>query len=137
MLDNYLEQIQNVDESSMYQAFGSTVIKLSKGETTVAGIAAAAAIIYMSVKAMKFLATSKECRNYKQGTPQWKICENKVLNENDNRKIKALSDKANLCNNSKNPADCKSKIQEKINSIKLKVNKRLNIIKDLQRKVTK
>lgn len=131
--DNQLEQL----EEGYYGGMGQVIIKLTQGQATVAGIAAAAAILYMTVKAANFLATSKECRNYKQGSPPWRVCEKKVIVANKKRQIAAINSKANLCNNSKDPAKCKAKLKEKITKLQMEVREQEKRIKELQAQITK
>lgn len=128
-----IEDRFKVSEVSSYSSFGQVIIKLSQGEANIAGIAAAAAIVYAAVKLQMKIATSKECKNYKFGSPQWKVCEQKVRIMKNKKQVDFIKSKINLCNNSKDPNKCKGKLQEKIKKLEFEIKQRQTKIKDLQK----
>jgi len=138
LVEDYLQIIQeDYLEEGVHSAFGQTIIKLTSGQVAVGSLVAAAAIIYLGVKAGLYLLTSKECRNYKSGSPPWKVCEKRVIVANKKRQIAAINSKASLCNNSKNPAKCKAKLKEKITQLQVEIKEQEKRIKELQAQITK
>lgn len=96
---------------------GGVVARLSQGEATVAGLTAAAAIIYMATKAFSFAASYPECRKYSaigmKKKCNWIIAHRKRLD--------VLKTKITLCNNSKDPAKCQTKVKAKIQAEEAKL----------------
>lgn len=102
----------------------------------IGGAALGIALVLAISKSVKYIATtlviSRACKRYKTGSPGWKICENKVKNTYDKKKIVALNSKVSLCNKSKQPEKCKVKLKEKINKLQANIKKREVQIKQLQ-----
>lgn len=104
---------------------------------TMGGAALGIAIVLAVSKSIKYIATSKVCRNYKHGSPPWEICEKKVKIGNCKKQIAAINAKANLCNKSRQPEKCKAKLKEKVTKLQRQIKEQETRIKQLQPQVTK
>jgi len=118
------KESEKLNEIGMSGAFGKTIITLSKGESQIAAGVAAAALIYLAIKASKKLADSTdpaECKQYKSGSEARKKCLRMYKANNVKRQIQMIKSKMSLCNNSRNPEKCKFKLKNKIRSLEVKV----------------
>ena len=127
-LDEQAEQIVNdrfenskLSEIDVGQGFGNIIIRLSQGEATVAGALAAAAIIALSVKAIRRIRTAEECKDFRSGTPGYKKCHINVKIKKLQAQIAVINAKAGLCKKAKDPEKCNSKLKAKIAKLKAQI----------------
>jgi len=111
----------NISEVEVGQAFGNTIIALTKGEVTVAGAAAAAAIIWLAYKAARSAFSPSQCKDYKTGSALYKKCviQGKITKEKS--KLSVIMAKKGLCNKSKQPDKCSAKLVKKAAQINSKI----------------
>lgn len=128
--------LENIEEINIGQEgiFGNVLIRLSKGEATVAGLAAAAAIIWFGAKIVLKLSQSNRCRAMKPGSTPGRICENEVIIATEKRRIDILKSKMHLCRNSKDRQKCEGKVKEKIVKSEAKIKAKLARIKELKQR---
>jgi len=133
IIDDYLDTIQ-LSEINVGSEFGSVFLRLTNNEVAVAGIAAAAAIIWFATKAAIKLSQSKRCKSMKHGSTVARICENEVMIMKEKKRIEILKSKIHLCKNSKDRAKCEQKVKEKIIKAEAKIKEKEARIKDLKQK---
>ena len=108
-----LREISNVWGQGVY---------IPKGQVALAGSALAAMIIWKVIKVAARVGDPKQCKDYKLGTPSYKLCLRKAKKEKLQKQIQMLKSKINLCNQAKkNPEKCKVKIQQKIIDLESKI----------------
>jgi len=132
-LDYYLENLQEINISHE-PFFGNVLLRLTKGEATVAGIVAAAAILWFGAKIVLKLSQSNRCRAMKPGSTPGKICENEVIIAAEKKRIDILKSKMHLCKNSKDRQKCEGKVKEKIVKSEAKIKGKMARIKELKQK---
>lgn len=100
-------------------------LRMKRGEVLVAGTAAAAVLIGMSIKLYKqyLTKTGKYCRDYKTGSFRYKQCATDVKIIARNKQLALLNSKKNQCKDTKDPSKCKSKIDKHISKVKQQINK--------------
>ena len=119
------DEMDMLAEFDIGQVFGNTVVNLTQGETAIAGIAAAAAIIAGSWKLIKTLATDPKCRRFAK-VADIKLC-NTIVKKR--KQIEAIKSKAPLCKNSKDPSACNKKLTEKIRDLQNEIKGHENDLK--------
>jgi hypothetical protein len=115
--------------------FNTTTITLNPTDKAIGSIALAAAIIYGSYKAVEKLAIAmspKKCRQYKLGSPAYRICRNKVDIAKAEKQVSILRSKISLCSHARTKQKCESKIKEKIAKLEQKINEKKARIKELE-----
>lgn len=130
--DKKLEDIQEISIGTGMGILGNVYITLTKGEATVAGLAAATAIIWYASKVVIKLKQSKRCRVMKAGSTEARICENEVMIAAEKGRIDVLKSKMHLCKNSKDQGKCQGKVKEKIVKSEAKIKAKVARIKDLK-----
>ena len=110
------ETDEALSEFDVGQGFGKTVIALSQGEAAGGGAVAAAALIALAVKVGNAIGTPSECKKYNGRAKN--LC---VMIRNNRKRISALKSKAVLCQKSKDPKLCSSKINVKMKELQAKV----------------
>lgn len=120
-----MEKSENLNEFETLTGFGKTIIKLSSKEAQVAqsvgGVVAAAAIIWLAMKAVGKIRTKKECKNYKVNSAPWKLCQTTVKIKQKQLEIKMLKGKIGLCKHSKDPKICNERITKRLNKASAKL----------------
>jgi len=117
---------------------GGVVFSLTKGETNIAGVTAAFAIIYMAYKLSKGFAQKlkpKKCRQYKLGSPAQKKCHYEVDVIALEKILSILKSKMKLCEHSKDKDKCELKLKKKMAEVQQKVSAKQANIKQLQLQV--
>jgi len=119
----------------MNNPLGGAVISLTKGETNIAGVTAAFAIIYMAYRLSKGFAQKlkpKKCRQYKLGSPAQKKCHYEVDVVALEKVLSILKSKMYLCEHSKDQGKCELKLKKKMSEVQQKISAKQARIKQLQ-----
>jgi hypothetical protein len=149
LMENKLRNVQKITEQQelitlvkeLYELsiannpLGGTVVALSKGDTNVAGAAAAFAIIYLAYRLSKGFAQKlkpKKCRQYKLGSPAQKKCHHEVDVAALEKILSILKSKMYLCNHSKDKVKCELKLKKKMGEVQQKISAKQARIKQLQ-----
>jgi hypothetical protein len=75
------------------------------------------------VQAASRISVSKECKDFRYGTPGHKKCEINVKIKKEQTKLAVIKSKGSLCKNSKDPEKCNAKLQQKVAQINAKIAK--------------
>jgi len=121
-----IEIVNKRFEKSKVFAFADSFAGYTVLPTNVVGIGGAvlgAFIIANAAKGIRILLSSKECKDFRPGTPGHRKCELNVKIKNEQLKLKAIQSKMPLCAKSKDPVKCKAKVKTKIDEINDKISR--------------
>ena len=112
-----------ISEVGVHQGFGKVIINLSQGEITVGAALAASAILWLAYKKARSAFSPKECRDFKVGSSGHRMCmlRGKIVKEKGALGI--ITSKKSLCNKSKDPNKCVTKLSTRAAQIKAKIQK--------------